>query len=446
MPLSVRRAHTKSRNGCSDCKRRKVKVVIPWPMRLNLWRPPFLLLVQCDETYPSCNHCNRRGIPCSLSASKGPARALSNRLRATAAVADRRDRSTGSTTSPASAPPTSSHDDLEVAGLDIFSRSNQPVPSIAETWGYGLELMHHFSTSTAETLGVRPEIRQLWRVGIPELAYDSPFLMHIILATAASHKAYLLPAQRDRYANLAIYHQTAGIEGFRSALADLDAHDWRAVFCFSSMFVLSLGSAPTQRVPTATPPELDCFVFVRGVRAVLSELEPRTDGTFLGLLGKGVYVEDKDMDNKFEYTLASRHSTLPPGQLQAFEDMSTFFEQHLPPERLIGYQKSVKELRRSAYCIARAGANFEMGLSTVAAYLIPEDVMKDILTLDPFAVVLLAQFCVFFRLHETRFWVLSGLSKRLFNLIEGRVATLPAHLAAISWARTQVFEFWEPPS
>lgn len=126
--------------------------------------------------------------------------------------------------------------------------------------------------------------------------------------------------------------------------------------------------------------------------------------------------------------------------------MSAFFDRHLPSDRLPEYQKAVQELKRSSYCVARAGANLEMGLAMVAAYMFHDDVMKDMLALDPFAAVLLAQFCVFFRLQETRFWFLSGLSKRLFKLIEERVAGLPAHLAVIQWARIQVFEFWEPPS
>jgi hypothetical protein len=126
--------------------------------------------------------------------------------------------------------------------------------------------------------------------------------------------------------------------------------------------------------------------------------------------------------------------------------MSVFFERHLSSERLPKYQQAVMELKRSAYCIARAGTTLEMGTAMVAAYLMHDDVIKDILVLDPFAVVILAQFCVFFRLQETRFWFLSGLSKRLFYLIEERVATLPAHFAVIKWARKQVFEFWEPPT
>lgn len=123
-----------------------------------------------------------------------------------------------------------------------------------------------------------------------------------------------------------------------------------------------------------------------------------------------------------------------------------FLERHLPSERLEHYQKAVLELKRSAFCIAKAGANLEMGMAMVAAYLVHDEVIKDILVLDPFAMVILAQFCVFFRLQETRYWFLSGLAKRLFYLIEERVVTRPEHSAAVEWARKQVFEFWEPPT
>lgn len=124
--------------------------------------------------------------------------------------------------------------------------------------------------------------------------------------------------------------------------------------------------------------------------------------------------------------------------------MSDFFDRHLSDERRSDYQVAVRELKRAAYGMARSGSNFETGLAMVSAYLIPDNVITDMLALDPFACVILAQFCVFFRLHETRFWFIVGLAKRLFGLIEDRLPSLPAHLAVIKWARIQVFEFWEP--
>ena len=36
-------------------------------------------------------------------------------------------------------------------------------------------------------------MQYVWRVTIPEIGYQSPTLMHGLLAAAAMHKAYLLP-------------------------------------------------------------------------------------------------------------------------------------------------------------------------------------------------------------------------------------------------------------
>lgn len=160
--------------------------------------------------------------------------------------------------------------------------------------------MHHYATVTADTMAYRPDLQYVWRVVIPEIAYDSSFAMQIILATSASHKAYLLPSQREKYANLAVYHQTAGLEGFREALTDMKAHDWKHLFVVSTMVVLSnsflqQGPEPEHR-DIGTPEALDCFVFIRGVRTLMSALEPRLNGTRLSPMGTGVYATDEEYE------------------------------------------------------------------------------------------------------------------------------------------------------
>jgi hypothetical protein len=81
---------------------------------------------------------------------------------------------------------------------------------------HGLELMHHYSTITANTLALRLDMQHIWRMVLPEMSYNTPFLSHGLLSVAALHKAHLLPARRDKYLDLAAYHQTRGMEGFRS--------------------------------------------------------------------------------------------------------------------------------------------------------------------------------------------------------------------------------------
>lgn len=55
-----RRAHKKSRAGCSTCKKRRVKVC----STTNHILAPRTKVLQCDEQKPECLKCQKRGITC----------------------------------------------------------------------------------------------------------------------------------------------------------------------------------------------------------------------------------------------------------------------------------------------------------------------------------------------------------------------------------------------
>jgi hypothetical protein len=124
------------------------------------------------------------------------------------------------------------------------------------------------------------------------MAYGCSFLMHGILAVAAMHKAHLQPAQRRVYADIAVYHQTVGLEGFRTTLSDLTSGDadWKPCFCFATLVVLSMcwqpAGAPVDLAET-TPAALDFFVFMRGVDAVIRTHQSQLLHTALSPLIEG---------------------------------------------------------------------------------------------------------------------------------------------------------------
>jgi hypothetical protein len=161
----------------------------------------------------------------------------------------------------------------------------------------GLELMHHYSTVTASTLSLRPDVQHVLRSIMPSMAYGCSFLMHGILAVAAMHKAHLQPAQRRVYSDLAVYHQTVGLEGFRTTLSDLTSGDadWKPCFCFATLVGLSMcwqpaGALDDIAVMTpagTTPAALDFFVFMRGVDAVVRTHQSQLLQTTLSPLIQG---------------------------------------------------------------------------------------------------------------------------------------------------------------
>ncbi len=62
LPQTSRKGHRKSREGCFNCKRRKIKVC-NW-----LKTSPCLTESQCQETQPACPNCTKKNLICSYPA------------------------------------------------------------------------------------------------------------------------------------------------------------------------------------------------------------------------------------------------------------------------------------------------------------------------------------------------------------------------------------------
>ncbi|KAK1958762.1 hypothetical protein LY78DRAFT_647092 [Colletotrichum sublineola] len=415
--MATRRSHTKSRNGCKDCKRRKVKVSC----------------TGCDEAYPSCFNCTRHGIPCSLSTSRvSPSRATSQRPS-----------STPSTTGPS---PEAPYQFLDVA----VGRSRLiPQPPTIDLWGHGLELMHHYALHTADTISLRPDIQHVWRVIVPEIGYDCPFVVHGVLAMAALHKAHLLPSQRDRYLDLATSHQNAGLEGFRALLHTIDDINWQPFFCFASLVTMYAAYVPPcageedgERSGGHASDVAALFVFVRGVKAILGPYQARLSRTSLAPLVEGVWIVDPG-DPEYENP-ALHHSPLPADIFEALDRLAAFFEEHLEGDDddagVRGdYAVAVVELRKAAYLVAHAGARPEVGMVVFWPYVLSDRVMADIQAAAPRAMILLAHFAVLLCAVERGYWFLQGWSRRIVDAADARLAGLPALAGALAWPKKQIF-------
>lgn len=74
-----------------------------------------------------------------------------------------------------------------------------------------LELLHHFTISTAITLSPDPQIRDLWRVVIPQMAFTTDYLLDGILALSALHIARYNTGRRQSLLAYAIERQSASL-------------------------------------------------------------------------------------------------------------------------------------------------------------------------------------------------------------------------------------------
>ncbi|KAL6707216.1 hypothetical protein ACN47E_004763 [Coniothyrium glycines] len=151
-----RKGHTKSRRGCFNCKRRRIK---------------------CNEKHPDCNHCIKAGLQCEYPA---------NIIQATQR-------------------PLPSPHPQEVGNL----RSTPGMFSMAD-----MRLFHHFLITAYPHLPVGAD--KIWITVIPSFAHNYEYLIHSILALAASH---LDAVSTSSVAEQAIQHRILAVKSLNEALS-----------------------------------------------------------------------------------------------------------------------------------------------------------------------------------------------------------------------------------
>lgn len=186
--MSSKRAHTKSRNGCQQCKRRRIK---------------------CDENPPCCKNCATRGLECEYLHLQGAIDALDLFVPGVPCQQP---------TGPQSIPPAASQ-----AHRDVL----WPAPSLDTT---DLALFHHYLLRTYPTIWPEGRDHTAWQDDVPRLALSHPFLLHAILALAAAHQTSEQSNAAADSERLARQHFDTALRLFRESPEELRMSDEAAAF------------------------------------------------------------------------------------------------------------------------------------------------------------------------------------------------------------------------
>ncbi|KAE8395536.1 hypothetical protein BDV23DRAFT_168708 [Aspergillus alliaceus] len=225
--MPPRRSHTKSRTGCLQCKRRRVK---------------------CDERGPPCGNCITRELQCAYSSA--PAiRRVSDSLSRSPSSPQFSITTNGIPTPPSTVP---THHDLR-----------------------SLELMHKFSTETYHSLSSRPSYDHAWQIIMPRKALDHDFLLDGILSIASLHTAATKgPTQARPYIDTALEYQNRALTPFRHALNNITPANCDVIYAYSvitiaSGIVLPQLSAENDGNPNTIENILHVFVLLQGTTEIL---------------------------------------------------------------------------------------------------------------------------------------------------------------------------------
>ncbi|KAH8807872.1 hypothetical protein F5884DRAFT_348462 [Xylogone sp. PMI_703] len=206
-----RKTHSKSKNGCLRCKKRRVK---------------------CDEKKPQCTSCALRSYECIYPSSEAQELkfhfSYSNTTNNFSA-----DSSTDNVV--ASSYQATPHElgQRSPVGLDLdFAQELGPaVPTASPTSTQRqMRLLHHYLTVTAGSFSIIDGIDpSLWTGHIPKIAFSAQHTMDALLTIAASHMKFLDPADNEAsYAELHFRQLT--LSGYNSALLEAPSTDtWEAI-------------------------------------------------------------------------------------------------------------------------------------------------------------------------------------------------------------------------
>jgi hypothetical protein len=97
-----------------------------------------------------------------------------------------------------------------------------------------LELLHFWTTETAQQSLNFHEGVELFRTTVAQMAFEYSFLMHEILAIAAIHLATLRPQKRSTYKHVVDSHVATSLSLFQPEIANLTTENCHACFAFST--------------------------------------------------------------------------------------------------------------------------------------------------------------------------------------------------------------------
>lgn len=384
--MQTRRSHNKSRRGCLECKRRRIK---------------------CDENHPQCSNCTRRGTTCDFGT-----RSLVWKDWKEEKGSPQSDRQT----------PSQGQEDNIFVPLERWTASQgaDTMPAL-EFNVVDLELMMHWCNSAYNIMARNESTAWIWRQLVPQEAFSHRFLLGGILSVAALHlSCFKAEELQSTYLKKAAFHQSRALTLFRETLESVSSSNGKAVFAFSSLVaVYAFGSLYHQEISDPIQDIYQILVLIRGVSQIASRnSQTLQQSDFAPLLQINEYRSEIPAHTKAAIVkLRGLNDSLQEG-----------------PESHKAYRDAIDELEEMFFLTY--GDASSLTPSGKWAIKLSPLYLKHLQQRRPFALVILAHYCVL--LHCLRqHWCVTPwatrVSKAIWTVLDARGREL------IQWAIDQIF-------
>ncbi|KAF8243446.1 hypothetical protein K440DRAFT_589586 [Wilcoxina mikolae CBS 423.85] len=406
--MAPRRSHKKSRAGCLKCKKRRIK---------------------CDETHPNCGNCVKHAIVCDFSLPPEERAELELQQQQQQQQQSSSSRAAASN-SPAPQPPQPQlqphpHPQHQLARCPSFHGVPTTPPDNINI--VDLSLMHHWATSTADTISNRPNVQVLWRVDIPTLAVHHPFLMHTVLAISALHLCTKEPARSGHYLPIATRHHDRAVRGMAACLAHISRDNCDALVVSSCLVVIySFVSSRIDESATIA----SWVPLLRGVHSILKQAWAWVAGGPLSpLITQYELSSPSDaLDAETEGVLSSLYRLCTDRTLPGSEELSD-------TSTSTAYFSAIAELRKSFATIMQwESINGNIFVWPITA---TDKFVELLVERRPRALVIFMHYCALFTLIE-EFWWCKG--SAMLELRRCEMCLSQDWLPWIEWPKTRILE------
>ncbi|KAF5012636.1 hypothetical protein FDECE_1328 [Fusarium decemcellulare] len=259
-----RRPHRKSRLGCQECKRRKIK---------------------CDESLPVCLNCVQRGAECSYMnhAQRTLHQEVSDFFARNAAG------SPGSDDSQQSLQSTLINQKKQLdamskrlEALEDEVRQLREAQNTAFLCQGEVELLRHYLHMTASKTQHHDSGHKFWRVALLEIGLKQPHVLHLILGFAALHKSRTDPDQQTALLDKASHYHTLGLQESTRLLQSINQENCQVIHASAvliSLHNLARGPQPGQYIGFSDHGGPTFMTFIRGMKLIREHANYDNDDT-----------------------------------------------------------------------------------------------------------------------------------------------------------------------
>lgn len=275
---------------------------------------------------------------------------------------------------------------------------------------FDLEILHHYTTSTCYTLSRSPAVQAIWRDQAPRIGFQTPPVLHGILALSALHLSNSDPSRREHCLAHAQMHHNIAVKEMVPLVSSLASENGEALFMFTSL---------TCMFSCAKPSAAGDFL-VLFERGTLSEWARLFRGTTTVIQSGGENLRTGRLAPIFlnGSSLTAAHRAPPaleqgrPHIWELQKMMQKECPSHLPAREI--YQNTLDELARTLGVALKPGAGRRLETADVFRWLLDvSDEYLDLLRQEaPIALIIFGYWCACVRQIEWMWWM-EGLSQRL---------------------------------